>query len=200
MSSLFAQFIRSKPYLFMMGWSIRAIAELYFLTLRLRFCGPSTLPEKALLALWHNRLLLSPLLSRRFKHTRFVAVISKSRDGLLLGAFIKTYRNIDIIHVSHLNRHMALLQIVDAIKSNKVLLITPDGPRGPKYRVKPGLAYSAKKADAPICAMDWHSSSMYTFGSWDNLRLPKPFSKVEIRISEPLPVNEDWESHLSQNN
>ena len=160
-------------------------------TLRIEYKGVAPITYPCIIALWHNKLLLAPLLPRCFKDTPFCVVASKSRDGKLLGAFAKTYPNVDVIHVSHQRRTTALLEIVQELQNNKVVIITPDGPRGPLYEVKGGIAFSALKAGATVLPMQWHATKKWQLATWDKLEIPKPFSKVVVTFKEPIACPED---------
>lgn len=157
------------------------------------------LPSPCIIALWHNKLVLAPLLPSCFKNTKFSVVASKSRDGLLLGAFAKTYPKVDVIHVGHQSRQAALLEIVAELQNKKVVIITPDGPRGPLHEVKGGVAFSAQKAGAPIVPMQWHASKTWRLPTWDKLEIPKPFSKVVVTFKEPVNVSAEYDLPTAQN-
>ncbi len=166
-----------------MGWLLRAIAELYYITLRIEFSGMTEIAPKSLISLWHNRLLLAPLLRKRFPNTPLSIAVSKSRDGMLLSAFVKTYSDVRVIEIGHLSRHMALMELVDELNRGGIVLITPDGPRGPVYKAKPGLNFCVEKTGASVCSFDWTASKTHTFNTWDSMRLASPFSKVNIGVN-----------------
>jgi lysophospholipid acyltransferase (LPLAT)-like uncharacterized protein len=109
-------------------------------------------------------------------------VVSKSRDGKLLASYAKTYRNVETILVGHRSRHGALLQMLQALEKNAVVILTPDGPRGPRHAVKPGVIFSAQKCSADVVAMRASFSSKWTLNTWDKMQIPKPFSKVTIDL------------------
>jgi len=136
--------------------------------------------------LWHNKLLLAPLVTKRFCDTHFSVVVSKSRDGLLLAQFAKTFRGTKIISVGHTSRSIALLEMTKYLKEKTALLLTPDGPRGPKFVIKPGLSFSAIHAQVPIVTMSWSASKFWQLNTWDEMQIPKPFSKVTVSFSEPI--------------
>ena len=182
----FSKLIRSKPVLSIIAWLSRFAFELLHRTLRVQYEGIQTLPDTSIIALWHNRLILAPLVTKRFPHMHFTVVVSKSRDGLYLSTFAKTFRWIKIIQVSHKSRNIALLEIVQELKNKTALIITPDGPRGPKCSIKPGLSFSAIRAQVPIVVMRWHASSFWQLNTWDEMQIPKPFSKVTVSFSEPI--------------
>jgi lysophospholipid acyltransferase (LPLAT)-like uncharacterized protein len=184
----FAKIARSAPYLLVTSWVLRLIAQILYSTLKIEYRGIKSLPSPCIIALWHNKLLLAPLLPSCFKNTIFAVVASKSRDGLLLGAFAKTYQKVHVIHVGHQSRQAALLEIVDELQNSTVVIITPDGPRGPLYEVKGGIAFSAQKSGASIVSMQWHASRTWKLSTWDKLEIPKPFSKVVVTFKEPISI------------
>lgn len=104
----------------------------------------------------------------------------------MLGAYASTFTNVFCIYVAHNGRHKALLQMVDALEADTLLLITPDGPKGPKHVVKEGALFCAEKAKARIVGMSWQASNAWKLNTWDKMQIPKPFSKVTICFSEAI--------------
>src|SRR5437764_1307662 len=83
-------------------------------------------------ALWHNRLLIFPLVLRRFfPERRGVALISASRDGDLLTDAIHRFGYNVIRGSSSRLGSTAILQLTEELASGRDVVITPDGPRGP---------------------------------------------------------------------
>jgi lysophospholipid acyltransferase (LPLAT)-like uncharacterized protein len=140
-----------------------------------------------IIALWHDQIPLAPLFTSLFYNTPLRLIVSNSRDGNLLAAFAKTFSNVSITRVVHNKKHQALAEMVCALETgDEIILITPDGPRGPAHKVKPGVIYAAQKTNRPIVAMRWTASRYWQCSSWDKMKIPKPFSKVSIYFSEPL--------------
>ncbi len=146
--------------------------------------------NKSILMLWHNRLsIVSEILFRLDSRTTFTAFISKSRDGDPLAVLANSYKTGKAIRVPHDKKHQALKTVIDTLsKSNEVVIITPDGPRGPRYEVKPGIAVAANETNAAIIPFTWISSKFWQLNSWDRLMFPKPFSKILVTFGEPLSV------------
>lgn len=174
----------------MVGWLAHVLIKLLYFTLRIRVIGHEALltasKKPLIIALWHDQLLLGPLVFGQLPKSHFAVCISNSRDGHLLASFIETFSQVKTILVGHKNRHGALLQMVQAVVDKAILLITPDGPRGPKHEVKAGVIFSAQKTQAPIVAMRWRASSTWQLKTWDRLVIPKPFSKVTITFEPSL--------------
>jgi lysophospholipid acyltransferase (LPLAT)-like uncharacterized protein len=131
---------------------------------------------------WHNRLFLTPEIFRRYRRGRsLVALISASGDGAWLTAFFS--------HVgmraargssSRLGREAATA-LVDAQRAGYDIGITPDGPRGPCYDVKPGVVIVPRRTGAPLLLIGGEFSAAWQLKSWDRFYLPKPFSRVRLR-------------------
>jgi lysophospholipid acyltransferase (LPLAT)-like uncharacterized protein len=110
-----------------------------------------------------------------------VALISASGDGAWLTAFFS--------HVgmraargssSRLGREAATA-LVDAQRAGYDIGITPDGPRGPCYDVKPGVVIVPRRTGAPLLLIGGEFSAAWQLKSWDRFYLPKPFSRVRLR-------------------
>lgn len=72
----------------------------------------------------------------------------------------------------------ALLQIADWLVRGNAIGFTADGPRGPKFRAKPGFVYLARTTGAPIYAFHVSMPKAWELNSWDRFQIPKPFSTV----------------------
>jgi len=137
-------------------------------------------------ALWHNRLLIFPLVLRRFFPQRHgAALISASRDGDLLADAVQRF-GYDVIRGSSSRMGAtAILQLTQVLASGRDVVITPDGPRGPAYELGPGIIFLAQKSGAPVLPINLEYSRCWRLGSWDRFILPRPFAKVRVLISEP---------------
>jgi len=140
-------------------------------------------------ALWHNRLLIFPFVLRRFfSNRRGAALISASRDGDLLADAIKRF-DFDIVRGSSSRLGAsAILQLTDVLASGRDVVITPDGPRGPAYKLGPGIIFLAQKSGAPVVPVNMEYSSCWRLKSWDRFILPRPFSKVRVIIGHSYHV------------
>ena len=141
-------------------------------------------------ALWHNRLLVFPLILRRFfGNRRGAALISASRDGDLLTDAIRRF-GYDVIRGSSSRLGAsAMLRLTQELASGRDVVITPDGPRGPAYELGPGIVFLAQKSGAPVLPMNLEYSRCWRLGSWDRFIIPKPFSKVRVLIGPPHRVS-----------
>jgi hypothetical protein len=140
-------------------------------------------------ALWHNRLLIFPIVLRRFFPNRHgAALISASHDGDLLADAVKRF-GYDVVRGSSSRLGAsAILQLTEVLASGRDVVITPDGPRGPAYELGPGIIFLAQKSGAPVVPMNLEYSRCWRLGSWDRFIVPQPFSKVRVLIDKPYRV------------
>jgi lysophospholipid acyltransferase (LPLAT)-like uncharacterized protein len=142
--------------------------------------------ENYITALWHNRLLVFPLVLRRFFPERpGAALISASRDGDLLTDAVQRF-GYDVIRGSSSRLGAtAILQLGEVLASHGDVVITPDGPRGPAYELGPGIIFLAQKTGALVAPVNMEYSSCWRIKSWDRFIVPRPFAKVRVIIGAP---------------
>lgn len=177
---------------------IRLILKILLLTCRFKVIGKDHLfsaikQGPSLIALWHNRLLLmAPCLLKITQTEIFTAFISNSKDGNILAAYTKSYERGRVIRVSHNAKEHALRALIETLKkTHQIPIITPDGPRGPLYRLKPGIALAAKETEAMIVPFSWKCTSYWELSSWDRFRIPKPFSTIEAVFGAPFKLQKE---------
>jgi len=121
----------------------------------------------------------------------FSPLISASKDGDLATFVVKNLGYTPIRGSSSRRANAALKEIVRAVKSGRRTAITVDGPRGPKYEVKPGILKISQLTGTPILPTTFRSVKHKSLNSWDNFRVPKFFSKIIIRYEKPFIVPRD---------
>lgn len=189
---------------YLIAYLAKMVLRLLFWSYRIKLQGLDRFTQTAekgacILMLWHNRLGIAPeLLNYYASHLNYVAFVSKSRDGELLAILANSYSAGRTIRVPAHNRHHALKVSIDGLKKrNEVLVLTPDGPRGPRYRVKPGVALAARAACAPVVPFTWKANRYWQLKTWDGFMLPKPFATLEVMFGEPIAVSEEHYPDLS---
>ncbi len=130
--------------------------------------------EPAIIAFWHSRLLMMPLLCRK---NRITMLISRHRDGELISRAVRLFP-IDSIRGSTTRGGVpALRGLVRALKMGSHVAITPDGPRGPRNVAQSGAVMLASRTGRPIVPVTFSASKKKLFNSWDRFLLPYPFSR-----------------------
>jgi lysophospholipid acyltransferase (LPLAT)-like uncharacterized protein len=65
--------------------------------------------------------------------------------------------------------------------------ITPDGPRGPPWKFKPGAILLSQMSQRPMIPMAFAASRAWKI-KWDQFVIPKPLARVVIVIGAPVYV------------
>jgi len=135
--------------------------------------------------LWHSRIL--PLLYHR-RDEGMALLISRHRDGGYLAELSQRWGYRVVRGSSQRGGDVGLLGLVRWLEQGAEVALTPDGPRGPAERVKPGAIAAAQHANALIIAAGARASSAWWVASWDRFCIPKPFALVDVRYSPPFGV------------
>jgi lysophospholipid acyltransferase (LPLAT)-like uncharacterized protein len=149
--------------------------------------------QPAIFSLWHNRLALSMLIWQRYARPRLnggglVALISASHDGGMLARALR-YFGVDAARGSSSRRGaQALLELTSWIERGHAVAITPDGPRGPRYRVHDGIIALAQLSSLPIIPVSVFIHPKIQLRSWDKFQIPLPFARCDIHVGATLAV------------
>ena len=140
---------------------------------------------------WHNRLLFFPCMFPAYARKRTAAMISASRDGQYLATIIN-YFGISTVRGSSSKRGAAALrEAITRLDSGCNVAITPDGPRGPRYKMSRGPVILASKTGIPVLPIEVSYSSFWEAKSWDKFRFPKPWAKVVLILGDPINIPPD---------
>ena len=155
------------------------------------------LSQRLIGAAWHNRLLLLPFALARFLSQRHgVALISASRDGAWFAQLVRSFGFNVVRGSSSRKGAAAMLQLAEVIASGGDAVITPDGPRGPAYRLGGGIILLAQKTGASVVPLNLEYSSYWRLRSWDGFILPRPFCRARFIFGpqhEIAPTNNEEE-------
>lgn len=156
--------------------------------------------HKCILMLWHNCLTITPSILYKFAPDFiYAALVSNSRDGHLIAAVIHSYQAGRTILVPHNARYQALKKVTRHLEEKKeVVIITPDGPRGPCYQIKPGVAIAARETAAHVVPLTWTATRMWKLNTWDKLKIPKPFSTIQVSFEKAIVFTKDSNLTLKQ--
>lgn len=203
MKDSFWKSLQQRFLLVFFAYAGKALIRLLTMTCRFEIYGlelfhQAAAEKKCILMIWHNRLVLVAEILRKYApQYTYAALISSSRDGELLATLARSYKIGRTIRVPHHARHQALRKMIHQLKhGEEIIIVTPDGPRGPRYEVKPGIAAAAKKLPTYVVPFTWSSSSFWQFGTWDKLILPKPFSKIYVTFGAPVSLSDKLETDL----
>lgn len=140
---------------------------------------------RCIFAVWHARVL--PLVwSHRGRAV--VVVVSRHRDGEWIARVIQRFGFGAARGSSTRGGDEAMRGMLAAAAAGRLIGMTPDGPRGPAERVKPGIAWLASRTGLPVVPIGTASDRAHAFGSWDRFRLPLPFARVVVGYGDPIAV------------
>jgi lysophospholipid acyltransferase (LPLAT)-like uncharacterized protein len=177
------------------GLGIALTAKMWVATLNVRYrpTGPFVDPTKRKLsqyyifAFWHEYLLLPAF---HFSTPEIAVMISQHRDGEVIAEACRHIRLRTVRGSSTRGGVQAARQMV-ALGEKGHLVVTPDGPRGPRRRVQIGLAYLASKTGLPIVPVGVGFDRPWRMNSWDRFVLPRPWSLGTCVSGEPIRVPPD---------
>ncbi len=146
-----------------------------------------------LATLWNGRMLL-PLPTY---HGRGIQVlVSPSADGSLVPGVLKRFGYSAIRGSSNKNPARALREMRSELLRGGTIVITPDGPRGPRHRVNPGPAWMSKETGYPILPVGCACTKAWRLNSWDHFTIPKPGAGVAIAYGQPIWVPKDADDEV----
>lgn len=137
-----------------------------------------------ILLLWHDRLFVASRLANDHFRLPVMTLVSASKDGAWLVAFFKTMGLAAVRGSSNRRGAAALIALTRSMRAGNHAGVTPDGPKGPARVCKAGAVTLAKLTGAPFMILGISYQSCWRLKSWDRFALPKPFSRVRIRIEK----------------
>ena len=156
-------------------------------TSRVNITGDDKHPGAAVYALWHRQEVLFIYLHRGQK---VCGLVSKSKDGEYMARILERFGFTFVRGSTTSGGLMALRGRIKAAREGYSVAITPDGPRGPIFKVQPGIVYLAQKAGIPIIPVACALSRKKILRSWDKYQFPLPFGRIEAVYGRPLSVTE----------
>jgi lysophospholipid acyltransferase (LPLAT)-like uncharacterized protein len=144
--------------------------------------------EPVIYALWHSRLLA---LTWSHRDRGVGVLISRHRDGELIARMAQRLGFETARGSSTRGGRAGVVEMLALAEARRSLAITPDGPRGPARRIKPGLVYLASRTGWPVVPVTAAAKSAWVFNSWDRFRVPRPFARLRLAYGEPLRVPRD---------
>ncbi|MFA7421475.1 MAG: lysophospholipid acyltransferase family protein [Melioribacteraceae bacterium] len=136
-------------------------------------------------AFWHGSMLIGWFMQR---NRNFASLVSKSKDGDVLTAILEKWDFHVVRGSSSKGGHEALDMMIHLTEENYHLALTPDGPTGPIYKMKPGAVITARRSQIPLLLVGIGMKSKWSLKSWDKFEIPKPFSAVTAIYSQPIMI------------
>ncbi len=141
--------------------------------------------QRYLYCIWHDQILMT-VLSGRPKN--MAGLVSAHQDGSYLADAMHFLGIQAVRGSSKRGGSRAMRELFDRARQYHVA-ITPDGPRGPRRKIKPGIVFLASHSGRAIipgayaCRRAWHIQ-----GSWTDMMIPFPFTTIYARGAPPFYV------------
>lgn len=188
-----------------MAWAVRTLVRVLCRSCRLvSVAGSEWLDavregdEAVILSFWHNRIVYCTYhLGRELAWKGFPlkVMISRSRDGELISRAVEAWGGETVRGSSSRGGSGALRQLVRSLEKGRVAAVTtPDGPRGPVYRVQSGTVMLAQLSGAAVYPISYCAERAWRLRSWDRFIVPKPFSRISVAVGEPQRVPRDLDA------
>lgn len=161
---------------------------------RIEYLGEDTLRslwqrgEQLILPYWHEQTMLMVF---AYRGPKVNVLISASKDGELLTRTMRFF-NIDAVRGSSSRGGRAAFRaLVELGRQNVDIVLTPDGPRGPRRELKDGVIQLARLTSRPVVPMAFCCSRGFRFSSWDRFLFPLPFGRGIYAFGEPLRYSQE---------
>lgn len=187
--------LRSKTVNWLIGAFSVCVFRCLFVTLRLRFhTAEKTNPyaiegdDRFIYCVWHDQLVI-PIFGGKHRHT--AALVSQAQDGGFVVAGLRSVGILPVRGSTSRGGAQAMRQLIREAEG-KHIVMTPDGPRGPRRELSPGIVFLASHSGRAIVPAAFTCERGWRFGvGWTDLLVPKPFSKVHLLTGEPIHISPD---------
>ncbi|HUB01947.1 MAG TPA: lysophospholipid acyltransferase family protein [Terriglobales bacterium] len=178
--------------LWLISWATYAAIALIGPTLRysISWEEPPSPPgasheKRVIYSFWHRAVFPSAWLWRRIG---IAVMVSRSFDGEYIARIIEKLGFKAIRGSSSRGGGPALLGMKRELEQGNLVAFTIDGPRGPKYVAKPGPVALSRATGLPMAAFYVALDNPWVLNTWDQLMIPRPFSKALVRLSAKMHV------------
>lgn len=116
---------------------------------------------------------------------------SGHRDGRMIGDALRHIGYVVVHGSSRRGGASALREMCRQLDKGMTMMITPDGPKGPRMRIKMGAVKAAQLSGAPMVTLTGSTSPRKVFGTWDRFCLPFPWARGVLHWGPPVYVPRD---------
>lgn len=134
------------------------------------------------LAFWHAQQLMIPI---GYRGTSSHVLISQHGDGEIIARIIARFGHEAVRGSSTRGGAGALRALIKLGRSGRDVVVTPDGPKGPRHVAKLGVVQLAKATGLPIVPMAFACSKKNSLragiATWSPIPSPAAYSCTETR-------------------
>jgi lysophospholipid acyltransferase (LPLAT)-like uncharacterized protein len=149
--------------------------------------GFRTGARPAIAAFWHRQILG---MLGHFRNSRVAVPVSQHRDGEYVAQVMQRVGIATVRGSSSTGGAKLLRDMMAMVDDGYSPVLTPDGPRGPKFSVQPGIWMLARRTGMPVYPVGVAVRDAWSAGSWDEFLIPKPFTRIVVRFGQPLHVGD----------
>jgi lysophospholipid acyltransferase (LPLAT)-like uncharacterized protein len=135
-----------------------------------------------LLAFWHGRMAIGMI---PYRNCGYSVLVSHSKDGEVAHRLLRRLGFGTIRGSSSRGAPRALREMLRELREGRRVVLTPDGPRGPRHRMNDGVAWMARATGFAVVPIGMGANRAWVLGSWDAFMIPKPFARVVMVYGEP---------------
>jgi lysophospholipid acyltransferase (LPLAT)-like uncharacterized protein len=155
--------------------------------------GMQAAGRPVIIVAWHGMtMMLAGFFLNSFDLSSLVLLLPDDWRGTNLAVWARRLGaqpfNLNLKGDSTMAAARQIAQLVRLVKQGKSCYITPDGPDGPGYVIKPGVAFIARKTGAALLPVGAYARHGYRLNRWDQYVVPYPFSRISLVIGAPLEV------------
>lgn len=165
-----------------LAWPLWTRLQDYRVMCRADGIDPARPHAPALFIFWHEFLAA---LCPRWGHSNLTLLISQHRDGEWINQVAVALGYQTVRGSSTRGGTTAVRQMVAAAQHSSIV-VTPDGPQGPRRQMSAGAAYLGAKLQIPIIPVGVGVNHCWRLKTWDQTPFPKPFSQVRVVFGSPL--------------
>jgi lysophospholipid acyltransferase (LPLAT)-like uncharacterized protein len=171
---------------FVAAWIIKGLVT--SLRLRVDFRATEGIPDprrrrnRRICVFWHENMLVATRIGARTD-----VLVSQHADGELITQTIRHMGMGAARGSSRRGGSAALLKLVGS-RAGRHMAVTPDGPRGPRRRLQPGVVYLSSRTGVPLVLLGVGYEKAWRARSWDRFAVPCPFSRATMITSTPIYV------------
>jgi lysophospholipid acyltransferase (LPLAT)-like uncharacterized protein len=147
--------------------------------------------QQVILAFWHNRMLMAPFF---YRGRGLRILISRHTDGEIIRRVMLLFGFGSVRGSTTRGGSQAFRALLRSVEQGKDIVVTPDGPRGPRYVVQRGIVELAWRTGLPIIAVTYSTRDRLEIPSWDRLVVPRPFTQGVFIWDHPMWIPPDADS------
>jgi lysophospholipid acyltransferase (LPLAT)-like uncharacterized protein len=183
------QRITLRVIIFFGCWVIRLLGPTLRVCISREEGAQETIEQRPVVAsFWHACMIPA---TYTFRNLGIRVMSSFSYDGEYMGRIIRKFGFLAVKGSSSRNPIRALIGLRRALDEGWTVAFTLDGPRGPRYKVKPGPVALGKMSGVPLTMFHMGVDKAWVLHTWDRLIIPMPFSRVLLRIGKLIYVPSD---------